>query len=128
VNIYLNDVPEENKGATRILKERVDNNYTGNFTLDVLGKVQPVQGMASVFRESVYHDGESVSDGVKYLLRSDLMFEREEQFDWEKVSSGLGGVAKANKALNISYALQDGGNSLEADEWRAMAFEYNFFN
>jgi hypothetical protein len=128
VNIYLNNVPEENRGATRILRHNEDyrpGRYEG---LDILGKVQPVQGTASIFRDTVWHDGEELVAGEKYLLRSDVMYEREEELDFEKICRGLGGTAKVNKALNISYALQDGGNFLAADEWRAGAFKLNFFN
>jgi hypothetical protein len=128
INIYLNDVLEENRGANRILRHIEDYRPGRYVGLDVLGKVQPVQGTASVFRDTVWHDGEELVAGEKYLLRSDIMYEREREFDFEKICRGLSGTAKANKALNISYALQDGGNALEADEWRARAFELNFFN
>ena len=73
----------------------------------------------------MWHDGEHLSAGEKYLLRTDVTYQREGEFDWDR---GLNGTGKANKALNISYALQDGGTSLEADEWRARAFELNSFN
>lgn len=128
LNIYLNTVPKENKGATRILEHQPDY-YPGGGDqgLIVLGKVQPVQGTASVFRETVWHDGEDLVAGEKYLLRSDIMFEREGEFDFYKACKGLSGKEKANKAFNISYSLQDGGNHVEADEWRARAFELNFF-
>jgi prolyl 4-hydroxylase len=127
VNIYLNTVPEKNKGATRILQHQVDYLPGGDRELIVLGKVQPAQGTASVFRETVWHDGEELLAGEKYLLRSDIMFEREGDFDFDQICSGLNWKEKANKALNICYNLQDGGNFLEADEWRARAFELNFF-
>ena len=127
VNIYLNDVPEEHGGATRILEHTADYMPGGDFALNVLGKVQPVQGTGSIFRETVWHDGELLSAGEKYLLRTDLMFEREGEFDFVKSCEGLSGRAKANKALDISYSLQDGGKSSEAEEWRARAFELSFF-
>ncbi|KAE9381029.1 hypothetical protein N431DRAFT_439926 [Stipitochalara longipes BDJ] len=127
VNIYLNDVPEDHGGATRILQHDIDYMPGSNMALNVLGKIQPVQGTASIFRETVWHDGELLSAGVKYLLRTDLMFEREGEFDFVKSCEGLSGTAKANKALDIFYSLQEGGNSSEADEWRARAFELSFF-
>jgi hypothetical protein len=33
----------------------------------VLGAVQPVPGAVSVFRDSPFHDGEVLREGVKYL-------------------------------------------------------------
>jgi len=127
VNVYLNDVPEQHGGATRILEHTEEYMPGGDFELKVLGKVQPVQGTCSIFRETVWHDGELLSAGEKYLLRTDLMFEREGEFDFVESCRGLSGRAKANKALDISYSLQDGGNDLEAEEWKARAFELSFF-
>jgi hypothetical protein len=127
VNIYLNNVPEGHGAATRILQHNLDYTLGGKIALDVLGKVQLVQGTASIFRETVWHDGELLKAGEKYLLRTDLMFKREGEFDFVKSCEGLSGTAKANKALDISYSLQEGGNSIEAEEWSERAFELSFF-
>jgi len=121
LNIYLNTVPKENKGATRILRHQENFRVGLHNRLEVLGQVQPVQGTASVFRETVWHDGE------KYLLRSDIMYAREGEFDFERICKGLSRIEKANKALNLFYALEEGGNFSEADEWRATATELSFF-
>jgi hypothetical protein len=64
--------------------------------------------------------------GEKYLLRSDIMYEREGEFDFERICKGLSGIQKANKALNLFYALEEGGNFSEADEWRATATALSF--
>lgn len=40
---------------------------------DPLLRVQPAPGMALVFRHDVLHTGEEVLDGVKYVIRSDVM-------------------------------------------------------
>ena len=128
VNIYLNDVPEENKGATRILQHPYPEYQPDPRTLlTVLGKIQPVQGTASVFRETLWHDGEELLAGEKYLLRTDLMYEREEEFDFDRICQGMDWAEKADKAMEISHALVDGGNDDEADSWRDRAVEYNFF-
>jgi hypothetical protein len=95
--------------------------------LEVLGQVQPVQGTASVFRETVWHDGEELVAGEKYLLRSDIMYERGGEFDFERICKGLSATEKANKALRIFYTLEEGGNFSEADEWQATATELSFF-
>lgn len=83
VNIYLNTVPEELKGATRILYHEpgTGNYWDGVEELKVIGKIQPVLGSASVFRDTLWHDGEELLGGEKFLLRTDVVFEREELWD-----------------------------------------------
>jgi prolyl 4-hydroxylase len=70
VNIYLNSAETDFEGgSTRF--------YSG-FGSDIEYSVQPRVGEALVFRQpphSCYsHDGEEVSSGLKYLLRSDVMY------------------------------------------------------
>lgn len=38
--------------------------------------VEPRSGTALVFRHDLMHEGEEVSDGVKYVLRTDVMYQR----------------------------------------------------
>ncbi|MCB9638363.1 MAG: 2OG-Fe(II) oxygenase [Myxococcales bacterium] len=38
--------------------------------------IQPKQGMALFFQHPIYHEGCAVTKGVKYALRSDLMYRR----------------------------------------------------
>jgi hypothetical protein len=128
VNIYLNDVPEEHNGATRILQHLDPGRKPDrNTPLTVLGKIQPTQGTASIFRETVWHDGEGLRAGEKFLLRTDVRYERQGEFNFDQICKGLNRVGKANKALEISYALAGGGNLFEAEAWRARAFEYDSF-
>jgi len=68
VNLYLNEQFE--KGATRFFEADSEEAYA---------KVQPTTGRALIFEhfeESFPHDGEAVENGVKYLLRTDVMYER----------------------------------------------------
>jgi tetratricopeptide (TPR) repeat protein len=113
VNIYLNTVRPENCGATRVL-DGSDNK--------VLGKVQPVQGSAAVFRDSLWHDGEEVRGGVKYLLRTDVMFIRDEPYDFDSLYADLGREEKARKALALAVRLEDGKNQQEALTWYRKAY------
>lgn len=50
INIYLNDVPKENRGDIRVLASSTLEDFKAGRALKVLGKVQPVLGSAAVFR------------------------------------------------------------------------------
>jgi len=72
VNIYMNDVAQEDGGATRFY---VDEN--GPPALNI----QPSTGLALIFRQPpgthYVHDGEELRGfGVKYLFRSDVFYRR----------------------------------------------------
>jgi len=72
VNIYIND--DFTGGSTRFYQHgHLDKHCEA---------IKPVSGMALIFRqppkESHYHDGEIVKSGIKYLLRTDVMYTCEE--------------------------------------------------
>ncbi|RZK58024.1 MAG: 2OG-Fe(II) oxygenase [Hymenobacter sp.] len=50
-----------------------DNFQGGDTTFQGL-RVQPRQGMALLFLHSLFHAGSEVTQGVKYVLRSDVMY------------------------------------------------------
>ncbi|WP_052732204.1 2OG-Fe(II) oxygenase [Hymenobacter terrenus] len=50
-----------------------DNFQGGDITFRGLS-IQPRQGMALIFLHSLYHAGSEVTQGVKYVLRSDVMY------------------------------------------------------
>ncbi|MBJ6145975.1 2OG-Fe(II) oxygenase [Hymenobacter sp. BT559] len=50
-----------------------DNFQGGNTTFQKL-RIQPKQGMALLFLHDLYHEGSEVTQGVKYVLRSDIMY------------------------------------------------------
>jgi len=60
---YLNDVQVDQGGSTTI--------YDVNTIVD---KVQPEEGRVLIFLHSVAHAGEALKEGVKYVLRSDLIY------------------------------------------------------
>jgi hypothetical protein len=124
VNIYLNTVPASHGGATRVLDKSKYGADDGN-KYQVVGIMQPVEGMASVFRDSLFHDGERLKEGVKYLLRTDVIYKRETPFRFEEVYVGLSAQEKAVKALNIAERLEDGGNRDGAVAWYRKAFKLN---
>ncbi len=58
--VYLNDAEEVLGGETR-------------FDNDI---ISPRQGMALIFKHELPHEGSMVLQGVKYVLRSDMMYRR----------------------------------------------------
>lgn len=50
-----------------------DNFQGGDTTFQGL-RIQPKQGMALIFLHSLYHEGSEVTQGVKYVLRTDVMY------------------------------------------------------
>ena len=84
VNIYTNTVAIENGGKTRFFteveKDRQRARAHADRHADLL--VQPEAGLAALFLqnpqpEAPLHDGEMLLGGVKYLLRTDVMYRRE---------------------------------------------------
>ncbi|HMY59864.1 MAG TPA: 2OG-Fe(II) oxygenase, partial [Pseudomonadota bacterium] len=63
--IYLNSADEFSGGATRFYA-------ASSFAL--LGRVSPVRGTAIVFDHRLWHDGEAVPNGRKYVLRTDVLY------------------------------------------------------
>jgi len=79
LNIYLNGDFEG--GTTNFLDERAPDHKDelGRFTADkefVKIKIKPEAGLALVFNHYMLHEGEPLQSNVKWLMRSDIMFER----------------------------------------------------
>jgi len=66
--IYLNSSDEFSGGATRFYSARHG---------ELLGAVRPQRGTAIVFDHRLWHDGEAVDGGRKYVLRTDVLYRRE---------------------------------------------------
>lgn len=66
--IYLNGGFEG--GATNFLSDSATSGPRGR----VLHSLPPQAGMLLVFEHNIYHEGEELRDGVKYMMRSDLMY------------------------------------------------------
>jgi len=64
LNIFLNDVNSGLKGGSTSFYNEDKSLYR---------KVEAKRGRASVFDREWYHTGDLVEDGVKYLLRTDVM-------------------------------------------------------
>lgn len=73
VNIYLNDLNEEERGRTRFYGKR------GGFGKPVCA-AGGVSGSAAIFPQtydeniSPWHDGDKLRGGLKYLMRTDVMY------------------------------------------------------
>ena len=52
----------------------LNDNFQGGDTTFQKLRVQPKQGMALLFLHDLYHEGSEVTQGVKYVLRSDVMY------------------------------------------------------
>lgn len=52
----------------------LNDNFQGGATTFQQLHVQPRQGMALIFLHNLYHAGSEVTQGVKYVLRTDVMY------------------------------------------------------
>ena len=52
----------------------LNDNFQGGDTTFRGLRIRPRQGMALLFLHSLYHEGSEVTQGVKYVLRSDVMY------------------------------------------------------
>jgi WD40 repeat protein len=68
--VYLNSALEFEGGATRFFP-------SSDATGAPLASVSPRAGSLIVFDHSLWHDGEIVTRGMKYIMRSDILYESE---------------------------------------------------
>jgi prolyl 4-hydroxylase len=54
----------------------LNNDFIGGETVVKNVMVEPRQGMALIFRHEFPHEGRPVLDGTKYVLRTDVMYDR----------------------------------------------------
>ncbi len=54
----------------------LNDDFTGGTTnfLHLEKRIEPRAGMALFFQHRLLHEGSEVTDGVKYVLRSDVMY------------------------------------------------------
>jgi WD40 repeat protein len=68
--LYLNGTEEFHGGETNFFKEKMD--------VEPIASISPKKGMLVVFDHRIWHQGASISDGTKYILRSDIIVENVE--------------------------------------------------
>ncbi|RDW67604.1 hypothetical protein BP6252_09000 [Coleophoma cylindrospora] len=125
INIYLNTVPPSQGGSTRFLQSVVPSSAVLPAS-QILTSIQPNRGTALIFAHDVPHDGDIVQNGgTKYLLRTDMMYRRCQEFDFERLVERKGlesGREKGEQALKIANALEDAGTRDLAIVWYKKAF------
>ncbi|KAK0125293.1 hypothetical protein ONS95_000677 [Cadophora gregata] len=141
INVYLNTVADGCGGATRFFSSNKE----------VVAQVKPTLGTAVLFRDDIWHDGEVLmwpsgyphsSQPVKYLLRTDIMFDRVdpiplssflsptngsgvESFEEWCVRKGWGEDREkmGRKALAVAEGLEDAGvDGMEVVRWYKKAW------
>jgi predicted 2-oxoglutarate/Fe(II)-dependent dioxygenase YbiX len=120
--LYLNDSAEFTGGATRYYAERAEGS-------ELLGVVRPEAGTLIVFDHELWHDGEAVSSGTKYVMRTDVLYTREaparrpmadvltghQGYVWSVLARRNGSLATASRDGTVRLWRPDG------DTWRPEA-------
>jgi len=108
--VYLNDAAEFSGGSTRFFPER------GAPPSDLT--VSPTAGTLILFRHDLWHDGEEVGRGVKYVLRSDILYRDESETEeaaeprgylWNVIEVGEGRLAAGSRDPGVWLWTVDGG-------------------
>lgn len=115
LNIYLNTVSDDAGGGTRILSSNAKST-----TKDcVVYEVRPKMGLGCVFGDTVLHDGDELKKDEKWLLRTDIIFQRP-SYDLDNLP--LDQQSKAFVAYEMAGDLKDFGNETAAAQWYKIAF------
>jgi len=67
--LYLNDATEFEGGNT--------NFYSDQYGIELLASYSPKKGDLLVFSHDIWHSGENVESGSKYILRSDVIYKKD---------------------------------------------------
>jgi hypothetical protein len=104
--VYLNDAGEMRGGSTRFFADA-----SGG---EAIASVRPEVGMAVVFDHRLWHDGEPVVEGTKWVLRTDVMFDVPAQttqhrgYVWAACPLPGGGLATAGRDGEVRAFDADG--------------------
>ena len=110
-NIYLNELQEEQAGETvfcardqRLQLEEDEETSTKRYAADMDGvtaKIRPQAGHALIFQQApfeILHAGRPVRKGLKFLARSDIMYERLPETKPKLTSKQIQGMEALRKA------------------------------
>lgn len=103
--LYLNDGAEFQGGSTRF--------YPDRWSPEAERNIRPQAGLGIIFDHAYWHDGQAVSEGTKYVLRTDVMYESEPTtsghtgyvFDIVEMSDGR--VASGSRDRTVRVWSQD---------------------
>lgn len=109
VQVYLNGQESFVGGHTRFYASAAGGDPTQVFTAQT--------GMAIVFEHSLWHDGEAVPEGTKYVMRTDVLFEREED-QTRGIEAPRAGYIWA-LAMDHQQRLISAGRDGEVRRWRS---------
>jgi hypothetical protein len=109
VNIYLNNA--YTGGTTNFIKEH----YTTIDQRVITHQVVPEPGMALVFWHPILHEGDRVTSGVKYIMRTDVVYRKS-----NTVTSSSEHQAMA--LFRLAEQKEAEGNSMEAMQLYRKAF------
>jgi hypothetical protein len=77
VMFYLSTVDNSQQvgGRTRMLTLNKTCRKSEDENCEILDMVEPKEGKCIIFNQySIYHDGEKVKEGLKYIMRTDIMY------------------------------------------------------
>jgi hypothetical protein len=74
--IYLTDGGEFEGGDTVFFNAGPESNSQSDSTPNIIARIRPTAGTLIVFDHSLWHSGETVTKGIKHIMRSDLMYRR----------------------------------------------------
>lgn len=109
VQVYLNGQESFVGGRTRFYASAAGGDTTQVFTAQT--------GMAIVFEHSLWHDGEAVPEGTKYVMRTDVLFERADT-QMSRVEAPRAGYIWA-LAMDPQQRLISAGRDGEVRRWRS---------
>lgn len=112
--IYLNDVVENDGGATVFLKPR---HQVGR-----LKSINPSTGMVLCFSHDIYHEGEMFRGSAKYLMRSDVMYRKRDSSD-ETQAASPSKLAIARTKVSQAEALEAAGEHAKAADLYRQAYK-----
>ncbi|AUC16463.1 hypothetical protein BTO06_15470 [Tenacibaculum sp. SZ-18] len=107
--IYLNGCDEFEGGRTLFFNSK-DND-------DIIASYKPVKGDLLIFDHNIWHSGERVESGEKYVLRSDIIYSKTEDDINYEVPFGEGHLGYIWQAVNFNNKLITSGRDRFLKTW-----------
>eukprot|EP01126_Amoeba_proteus_P020954 TRINITY_DN2127_c0_g1_i5.p1 TRINITY_DN2127_c0_g1~~TRINITY_DN2127_c0_g1_i5.p1 ORF type:complete len:292 (+),score=49.01 TRINITY_DN2127_c0_g1_i5:62-937(+) len=120
-NLYLNGDFEG--GTTNFVNEKQSlyrDDETGKFKAqeqNIERRIVPKTGMALIFNHHIFHEGEALKSGLKYIMRSDILFCREVPPEIPENET------KALDLIRIAEVLEREGEYMEAVKYYRQAYK-----